>query len=116
MNILPQSTVVRKSVVQRRGPGVARMAGNFAKAYASHVIAGRPQATDEQVAERFAICQGCELYKSTGEGRGQCLHESCGCYLKLVGVNGLNKLRWADQACPLGKWQAVSPPQAPDPA
>lgn len=91
-----------------RGPGALQLAGNFARAAAQHVRAGSPQATDEQVAERFSICQSCELFKLIADGQGQCLHPSCGCNLKKVGLTGLNKLRWAEQACPIGKWPAVS--------
>jgi hypothetical protein len=80
---------------------------NFAKAGIKHMTNGRPKATDEQVAERFAICQGCELFEAKEEGVGRCNHESCGCSLKRVGIIGLNKLRWADQECPLKKWLAI---------
>jgi hypothetical protein len=88
-------------------PTLAQKAVNFAGAAARHIAAGRPQCTDEQVEERFAICQGCELYEAKNDSQGTCNHPSCGCSLKRVGVNGKNKLRWADQACPLGKWTAV---------
>jgi hypothetical protein len=97
----------------RRIPTKRRTLGgkivNFSKAAVQHLAAGCPQATDEQVAERFAICQGCELFKPKAEGSGTCQHPSCGCSLKAVGVTGLNKLRWADQKCPIDKWQAVTP-------
>ena len=89
-------------------PSAAQKVANFAGAAARHLEAGRPQATDEQVAERFAICQGCELYQAKSEVEGVCNHRSCGCKLKQVGVTGLNQLRWADQFCPLKKWGAVT--------
>lgn len=87
-------------------PSLARKAVNFAVAGTKHLAAGRPQATDEQVAARFEICKGCELFKPKQEGYGVCQHPSCGCALKTVGLAGMNKLRWADQVCPIGKWGA----------
>lgn len=90
-----------------------RKAANFAMAAAKHVAAGRPMATDEQVAERFAICQACPKFIEKGEGVGEC--SMCGCGIKAVGVEGLSKLRWATEQCPLLKprWKAIpSPPPA----
>lgn len=90
-------------------PSLLAKAVNFGKAAAKHVAAGRPLATDETVAERFAICQSCEIFKPKSVGEGVCTHKSCGCNLKTVGLTGRNKLRWADQACPLAKWKALPP-------
>jgi hypothetical protein len=83
------------------------MAGNFAHAAKAHFDAGMPQASDEQVAERFAICAACPLYKKKDDESGSCNHSKCGCNVKAVGLSGLNKLRWAEQACPAGHWGAV---------
>lgn len=93
------------------GPSLARKAVNYGKAIAQHVAAGRPMASDEVITTRFAICQSneCGLYKSVGEGAGECLHPSCGCRLKALGVRGASKLRWSDQSCPVGKWGAEKP-------
>ena len=100
-----------KPVGLSKPPGMLGMASNFVRAAAGHLAAGRPSATDEQVAERFAICQQCELYEARNPAYGRCLHPSCGCQLKSVGVHGLNKLRWADQGCPLKKWLPIPPPE-----
>lgn len=95
-------------------PSLAGRARNFARAYVQHRKAGSPKATDEQVAARFAVCQSCELFTPKGEGQGICSHKSCGCNLKRVGLAGLNKLRWADQACPVGLWlRCDAPPPTP---
>lgn len=88
-------------------PSLAQKAVNFTKAAARHVVKGLKEATDEQVAERFAICQACELFKPKGEGQGVCTHSSCGCKLKAVGLAGKNKLKWASEKCPIGKWGEV---------
>jgi hypothetical protein len=89
------------------------LAKNLAVASAEHAAAGFPKASDEDVATRFAICQQCELYEAIGPDHGRCLHKSCGCNLKAVGLSGLNKLRWAEQSCPIRKWQAVTPSEPP---
>lgn len=96
-----------------RGPGIARKAANAARSTAKHVSKGSPKATDAQVAERFAICSSnaCGLYDAKGDGRGTCLHATCGCNLRSVGDEDLlpNKLRWADQECPVAMWPAITP-------
>lgn len=99
---------------QLQEPSLVRKAANYTQAAARHVAAGRPLASDEQVAERFAICAACPLFKPTEPGQGVCTHPSCGCALKTVGLTGRNKLRWADSSCPLPKprWAALSPPAA----
>lgn len=84
-------------------PGLPRKVFNYTKATASHFAAGRPECTNEQVAERFAICQSnkCGFFIAKGDGLGQCAHQTCGCSLKRLTVSGENsKLRWADQECP----------------
>jgi hypothetical protein len=76
-------------------------AKNFASAAVTHVAAGMPRCSDEQIEHRFSICQGCEHY----DGKA-CM--KCGCPVSrertLIG-----KLAWADQSCPVGKWGPVSP-------
>lgn len=89
-------------------PNLMVKAKNFSKASVRHAAAGFPEATDEQVAERFAICQACDIFKPKSEGQGVCTHKSCGCALKAVGLTGRNKLRWADSVCPLGKWAELT--------
>lgn len=101
--VRPGGTEAKPEPKQARG--VFRKAANFAKATAKHVAAGRPMATDEQVGERFTVCQACPHFTATGEGQGECA--KCGCGLKAVGVAGLSKLRWATEACPIGKWKAL---------
>jgi len=83
-------------------PGLTliQKAKNFSASAAKHVAAGMPRATDEQVAERFAICQACKHY----DGKA-C--RQCGC--PVVRENKfLSKLSWAGESCPVGKWGPVS--------
>ena len=83
-------------------PGVSLLtkAANFATSAARHVAAGMPQATDEQVAARFAICQGCEHF----DGKA-C--RKCGCPV-VREKKFVSKLSWANESCPVGKWGPVS--------
>ena len=94
-------------------PGLARRVGNFAVAATHHVLTGARKTSDEVVAERWAHCIACQYFKALvdlGEGRGQCTHASCGCAVESLGNESTltpNKLRWAEQACPIGKWGPV---------
>jgi hypothetical protein len=83
-------------------PGVSLMtkARNFAASAAKHLAAGMPQATEEQVAARFAICQTCEHFDGTA-----C--RQCGCPV-VREKKFLSKLSWANESCPVGKWGPVS--------
>jgi len=81
-------------------PGLLERVGNFAASAIRHVGEGAPRCTDEQVAERFAICQACEHY--TGSACRKC---GCG----VSGQRGLvSKLSWSGESCPVGKWGPVS--------
>ena len=71
-------------------------AANFAASAAAHVAAGMPQASEEEVASRFAICEGCEHF----EGKA-C--RQCGCPVARE-KKFLSKLSWANEKCPVGKW------------
>jgi hypothetical protein len=49
---------------------------------------------DDQVEARLAVCRACDQFNPEA---GSCA--ICGCAMA-------TKARWADQACPLGKWPA----------
>jgi hypothetical protein len=74
---------------------------HFGAALAQHVAAGLPKATEEQRHERLLICERCPTYDRASQ-----ICSDCGC-----NCNGrkefLNKLNWADQACPRGHWPAI---------
>lgn len=80
---------------------LAQRAANFTAAAAQHVAAGMPRCTDEQVAERYAICQACEHLVDAA-----CI--KCGCPV-VREKRFVSKLAWADQGCPVGKWGPVLP-------
>ena len=89
-------------------PSLLARAGNFATAAARHVAAGAPRCTDEQIAERFAICVGCEHYDGS-----EC--RKCGCPV-VRKRQWISKLSWAGESCPVGKWGPIPPsPTAPPP-
>ena len=83
-------------------PGMVRKVRNFTRAAVNHARAGRPKATAEQVAERFAICEQCEYLNRE---KMQC--GKCGCGVKKI-VGRFSKLSWADSKCPDGRWHAVN--------
>lgn len=88
--------VAYAKAIAKTGPSLIQKAANFATAAAKHVAAGAPLASDDEIARRFAICQGCEHY----DGKA-CV--KCGCPVKREKAY-LSKLSWADQSCPVGKW------------
>ena len=89
----------------RELPPLAERLANFAASAAKHVVAGMPRCTDQQIAERFAICQGCEFLSG-----GAC--SKCGCPV-VREARFVSKLSWANESCPVGKWGPVaSSPQS----
>ena len=79
-------------------PARVRQIFNFTKAAIAHALRGSPTCSQLQIDERLAVCLECEDF--TGR---HCRH--CGCKCSDV-VKYLNKLAWADQECPIGKWAA----------
>lgn len=67
-----------------------------------HVYRGFPKSTLDEIHSRYAICNGCSEFDSK---RSEC--SICGCTINKR-KTFLNKLAWADQECPLGKWQKIS--------
>jgi hypothetical protein len=87
----------------RPGAALITKAANFARSAARHVAAGMPLATEEQVAERFAICKLCEFF----DGRA-C--RQCGCPV-VRKRKFISKLSWANEKCPVGKWGSGQSPE-----
>lgn len=59
----------------------------------------RKQCNQQQIDFRLSICETCEFYQNNS-----CLQ--CGCALSRD-RNFKNKLFWADQSCPIGKWESI---------
>lgn len=88
-------------------PSVLNRAVNFTTAATKHALAGNPVVTESQMKERLSICQSCPLFKLNQNAvGGVCTHASCGCNIQ-DNLNYLNKIAWADQECPIGKWGKV---------
>jgi uncharacterized paraquat-inducible protein A len=73
----------------------------FVKSLLFHVWSGFPKSTQEEINERLSICKSCEYYS---EEHKQCM--VCGCNLSNKKIF-MNKLAWADQECPTGKWGKI---------
>lgn len=84
-----------------RKPNLTTRIMNFLPALTSHLMTGSRKTTQEEMAQRLAVCKECPLFMAN-----TCTHDSCGCNIKDTQVF-LNKLYWADQKCPLDKWEAV---------
>jgi hypothetical protein len=103
-------TVCGREVVSRHGPAgiharckswppsLTKRAINFTSALVSHVARGMPSASQEEIDRRLAICQVCPLFDGA-----ICRHADCGCRIS-QSQKFFNKLAWADQDCPIGKW------------
>ena len=75
---------------------------NFGFALGRHVLSGMKRRTEAEIIERFDICLGCEHH--TGEGESlNC--GKCGCSCNADQGVFINKLAWASETCPEGKWK-----------
>lgn len=72
---------------------------NFVKALWFHIGYGLPKCSQEQINKRHLICLECDFYDLKNK---ECLQ--CGCNISNRRIF-LNKLAWADQKCPIDKWQ-----------
>lgn len=72
---------------------------NFTKAASQHALRGSPKCTDDQIQERYNICLSCEHFQNNTCSK-------CGCTLMRERAY-MNKLAWADQSCPVGKWGPI---------
>lgn len=70
----------------------------FLKSLIFHVYAGAPKSSKELIYQRYNTCLLCD---SLDRINSQCLQ--CGCNINNKQIF-MNKLAWADQKCPLGKW------------
>jgi hypothetical protein len=71
---------------------------NFGAAVVQHVASGMKRATDEERSRRLSLCLTCEHYSPVAKA---C--KKCGCGVKTEAAF-LDKLGWAEQRCPVGKW------------
>lgn len=83
--------LTRGDLARREMPGLFQQAANFVGSVTRHVLAGLPIVPDEQYEARMAECRKCA--NLTMEERCS----ACGCFVTVKG-------RWAEQKCPLGRW------------
>lgn len=96
---------VQATCTAKQMPSLATRVANFIPALASHVAGGMQTVPNSIKDERYALCRSCPLFKLFNEetGDGACTHGRCGCNVH-PGDGFLNKINWADQECPIGKW------------
>lgn len=75
---------------------------NFIKSLYFHIGAGLPKSTQDEIDYRYKICLECNEFNKTKE---ECY--ICGCNINNKKIL-MNKLAWADQACPLNKWNKIN--------
>lgn len=63
---------------------------------------GLPKSTKEEILHRYNICVNCEKFDSKNS-----LCNICGCNITNK-KEFFNKLAWADQECPINKWNRVT--------
>lgn len=73
----------------------------FLKSLFWHIWAGFPKSSQEQINYRLNICLSCDKYDADNK---ECF--ICGCNINNKRIF-MNKLAWADQECPLGKWKKI---------
>jgi uncharacterized paraquat-inducible protein A len=70
----------------------------FLKSLWFHISLGMPKSSQQTINYRLAICQSCDQFN----------YQKQECYVCGCNINNkkqfLNKLAWADQECPIGKW------------
>jgi len=71
----------------------------FLKSLFFHIWSGLPKSTQAEINQRFFICRECSEFNSI---KMEC--SICGCNINTK-KRFLNKLAWADQECPIGKWK-----------
>lgn len=74
----------------------------FIKSLFWHVYSGSPKSTQLEINQRYNICLTCDLYN---KDKHQC--DVCGCAINNRKIF-MNKLAWADQECPKGKWSKIN--------
>lgn len=97
--LAPQSVPGLSDLARSDAPSFVAKVRNFASAAASHVAAGMPLASDEEIVRRHDICLACQHLQN-----GACA--LCGCPVSRA-RSYISKLSWADQQCPIGKWARV---------
>ena len=78
-----------------KGPGIVKLASNFARAVANHLRDGIRKVSQEELQKRLEQCNNCEFLV-----KNRCRHMKCGCFVT-------KKARWRSEDCPVGKWPTL---------
>lgn len=81
-------------------PTMRQKYANYIAARKAWKEAGKPRRTEGQIKEIYEICKSCPKLR-----KDVCTHASCGCHISPNPKAFFNKLAWATEKCPLGKWQ-----------
>jgi hypothetical protein len=73
----------------------------FLKSLIFHIYAGSPKSTKNEILARLSFCTSCEHFNTKRQECG-----ICGCAISDKSIF-MNKLAWADQECPVGKWGKI---------
>lgn len=74
----------------------------FLKSLFWHIYSGSPKSTQLEINYRYDICLKCDSFNRQ---KKQC--DVCGCAINNRKIF-MNKLAWADQECPLNKWEKIT--------
>ncbi len=81
-------------------PSFLQKIKNFTQSSIEHIAGGLRYAKEETILQRYSICKTCEFFKNETCSK-------CGCPL-FAHKKYISKLSWADQKCPVGKWDKES--------
>lgn len=105
-----EGSTKRSTGVNKRSAGLLDKVKNFSVSAIGHALKGNPTCTQEQIDERLAICLQCKRYRPHIDRNGNKTEvgycEICGCNVNKA-QKYMNKLAWADQKCPEGKWDKI---------
>lgn len=73
----------------------------FIKSLFWHIYSGSPKSSQDQIETRYNICLLCDKFDTKFS-----ICNICGCNINKK-KQFLNKLAWADQECPIGKWHKL---------
>lgn len=98
-----QSAATEARPERAKSAGLTQRVKRYRDARAKWKAAGEPMRTAESREALYAICQVCPEFKPLGVLGGQCGVCRCGLHHER---DTLNKIAWATEDCPLGKWPA----------
>lgn len=96
----------KKKKEKARKKGILTKIAKFTKEAISHALNGMPTCSQQQIDERLIICKSCPFYIISKNNPDVGVCDICDCHINKENIF-LNKLAWADQECPKGKWLAI---------